>query len=84
MIEIKIIIIFKINLDLKNFKFEIKKSRLGFDVSFMMRFKLINIDETCEIYRKINHIIHNYEIIINLKHFKKIRFFLLKDKFFIS
>ena len=84
MIEIKIIIIFKINLDLKNFEFEIKKSRSDFGVSFIIKFKLTNVNETCEIYRKINHIIHDYKIIINLKLFEKIKFFLLKNIFFIS
>ena len=83
-IKMKIVIIFKINLDLKNFEFEIEKSRLDFDALFIIRFKLTNINEICEIYRKINYIIHDYEIIINLKPFKKIRFFLLKNKFFIS
>ena len=84
MIEIKIVIIFKINFDLKKFEFEIEKSKLNFNVSFIMKFKLINVDEVCEIYRKINYIIHDYKIIINFKPFKKIKFFLLKNKFFIS
>ena len=84
MIEIKIVIIFKINFDLKKFEFEIEKSKLNFNVSFIMKFKLINVDEVCEIYRKINYIIHDYKIIINFKPFEKIKFFLLKNKFFIS
>ena len=84
MIEIKIVIIFKISLDLRNFEFEIEKSKSDFDALFIMRFKLINVDEICEIHRKIDHIIYNYKIIINLKPFKEIKFFLLKDKFFIS
>ena len=83
MIEIKIMIIFKINLNLKNFEFEIEKSRLSFDVSFIMKFKLTNVDKIYEIYYKINHIIHDCEIIINFKFLKKIRFFLLKNKLFI-
>ena len=84
MIEIKIVIIFKISFDLKNFEFEIEKSKSDFDASFIMRFKLINIDKTCEICRKIDHIIYDYKIIINLKLFKKTKFFLLKNKLFIS
>ena len=84
MIKIKIINIFKTSFDLRNFEFEIEKSRLSFDASFMIRFKLTNVDKACEIYRKINHVIHDYEIITNLKPFKKIRFFLLKNKPFIS
>ena len=77
-------IIFEINLDLRNFEFKIEKSKSGFDASFIMKFKLINVDEIYEICRKTNHIIHDYKIITNLKFFKKIRFFLLKNKLFIS
>ena len=48
-----------------------------------MKFKLININKIYKIYRKINYIIHDYEIIINFKFFEKIKFFLLKNNFFI-
>ena len=82
-IEIKIVIIFEISLDLKKIKFEIKKSRLGFNTLFIIRFKLTNVDEIYEICREINYIIYDYKIITSFKSFKKIRFFLLKDKFFI-
>ena len=83
MIEMKIVIIFKINFDLRNFEFGVEKSRLDFNVSFIMKFKLINVNKTCEIYHKINYIIHDCGIITNLKLFKKIKFFLLKNKSFI-
>ena len=82
-IEIKIVIIFKTNLDLRNFEFEIEKSKSDFNVSFIIKFKLISVDEVYEIYRKINHIIYDYKIKMNFKFFKKIKFFLLKNKFFI-
>ena len=84
MIEIKVVIVFKINFDLRNFEFEIEKSRSNFNVSFIMRFKLTNVNKICEIYYKINHIIYDYEIITSLKPFKEIKFFLLKNKFFLS
>ena len=83
-IEIKIVIIFKINLNLKKIEFKIEKLKLNFNASFIIKFKLINVNEIYEIYYKINYIIYNYEIIINLKLFEKIKFFLLKNKFFIS
>ena len=83
MIEIKIVVIFKINFDLKNFEFKIEKSKLSVNALFIIRFKLINVNEIYEIYCKINYIIHDCEIIMNLKFFKKIKFFLLKNKFFI-
>ena len=83
MIERKVVIIFEINLDLKNFEFEIEKSRLSFDASFIIKFKLTNVDEIYEICYKINHIIYDYEIITNLKPFEKIKSFLLKNISFI-
>ena len=49
-----------------------------------MKFKLTNINEIYEIYRKINYIIYDYEIITSFKPSKKIKYFLLKNKFFIS
>lgn len=79
----KIMIIFEINFDLKNFDFEIKKSKSSFKIPFIMRFKLINLDEVYEIYRKIKHVIHNCEILIRLKPSNETKSFLLKDKFSI-
>ena len=84
MIEVRVVIVFEINLNLRNFEFKVEKSRLDFDASFIIKFRLTNVNETCEICRKINYIIHDCEIIINFKLFKEIKFFLLKDKFFIS
>ena len=83
MIEVKIVVIFEINLDLRNFEFGVEKSELDFGALFIMRFKLVSVNEICEIYRKINYITHDCEIITSFKFFKEIKFFLLKDKFFI-
>ena len=83
MIKIKIVVIFEVNFDLKKFEFEIKKSKSNFDALFIIKFKSININEICEICRKINYIIYDYKIIISFKFFKKIKFFLLKNKLFI-
>ena len=83
MIKIKIVVIFEVNFDLKKFEFEIKKSKSNFDALFIIKFKSININEICEICRKINYIIYDYKIIISFRFFKKIKFFLLKNKLFI-
>ena len=50
MIRIKAIIIFEISLGIRNFKFEVKKSGLNYKKSFIIRFRLANLNKACEIY----------------------------------
>ena len=79
----KIVIVFKISSNLRNFDFKIKKPRLDFDILFIIRFRLISLNKTYEIYRKTNYSIYNYKILISLRFSNEMRFFLLKDKLLV-